>query len=88
MKRGGYAFPFVHESLDSDGLHRTGYPGMSLRDYLAGQALAGVMPYLTFEEVFNKPEAAAKASYRIANALLVEKDRIEAEEAQNKCVVR
>lgn len=43
---GGFAFPFA-PPLGDDGLSATGYPypelGMTLRDYFAGQALAGAM---------------------------------------------
>lgn len=53
--------------------------GMSLRDYLAGQALAGIMSNVaTSEGVDFLPddacrEAVAEAAYRLADAMLCER---------------
>jgi hypothetical protein len=66
MKNGGDAFP-CYTGKD------TAERGMTFRDYLAGQALAGVMPFCTFDEIFNKPEKIARATYKIADAVLAER---------------
>jgi len=39
---GGPAFPHTQEYIDGDGVRQLAWGGMSLRDYFAGQALAGM----------------------------------------------
>jgi len=74
---GGLAFPFTWYSKDSTGevVPRESHPGMTLRDYFAGQALAGMIsldhpatPNITAQEF-------AKSSYQMADAMLREKMR-------------
>jgi len=47
MKDGGPAFP--HDNQELGDRHRIAQPGMSLRDWFAGQAVSGMNPRL-FEE--------------------------------------
>ena len=75
MKDGGSAFP-VLDTTQANNINSLACldSGMTLQDYFAGQALPGVMPYCTYDEIFNKPEAVAKATYKIAKAMLVERE--------------
>jgi hypothetical protein len=66
---GGPAFPF--ESKDKYGANiRATTPGMSLRDWFAGQALTGVLADMEMS-------AYAKAiyAYEIADAMLAERNK-------------
>ncbi len=65
MNNGGPAFP----ALDA----RTMLSGMSLRDYFAAKALQGVLAADT-EELLSV-DAIASVSYRIADAMLKERDK-------------
>ena len=71
-KDGGPAFPRpIGHSPDSDGrggIYNNSYMGMTLRDYFAGQALAG---WLASTEALPRVEVAATMAYRIAEAMLV-----------------
>lgn len=70
IDNGGPAFPIL-PPLGPDGTSATGYPypyvGMSLRDYFAGQALAGAM---ADSNVSGDPESLAEAAYTVADAML------------------
>lgn len=44
--------------------------GMSLRDWLAGLAMQGMMDYITAREARETPESTARAAYRMADAML------------------
>lgn len=82
IKDGGPAFPVMEKvelELYEDGGYRTRYwpvGGMSLRDYFAGQALAGVLAnqMLLMTVDANSPEttrvAAAVYAYAVADAML------------------
>ena len=60
---GGQAFP-MHERDDA-------LRGMSLRDWFAGQALAGYMAYSHPQSIVGIfPESAAKVAYECADAML------------------
>lgn len=61
---------FPHFSQVSDGLELFG--GMSLRDYFAGQALAGIMGS---GDIF-PPDSAASRAYCVADSMLEERARI------------
>jgi hypothetical protein len=63
---GGSAYPFVVRN-DSDDVYR----GMSLRDYFAGQAMAGLAgnPYIHSDVVI------ARAAYQIADDMLAERSK-------------
>jgi hypothetical protein len=78
IKDGGPAFPI---DIDQFGPHRddvvVGHHGMSLRDYFAGQALAGVLAnhHLLVRVDSESPtattrEAAAAYAYAVADSLL------------------
>ena len=47
-------------------------PGMSLRDWFAGQALAGLM---TWRSPLDAPSDRARAAYRTADAMLAEREK-------------
>ena len=72
IKNGGYAFPKPLDPYPSDGV---GYPGMTLRDYFAGQALAGWLA--SYGDTMQHPcavngsaECVARDSYALADAML------------------
>ena len=73
---GGSAFPLQTEYLD--GVLYPAVPGMSLRDWFAGQALAGLM---TYSQASGAPSIEdvqalyAKASYGYADAMLAERNK-------------
>jgi hypothetical protein len=63
---GGSAFPCEqHETLDGS-WNQTFDPGMSLRDWFAGKALAGLLA----DPRTGSPEQYARATYDIADAML------------------
>ena len=64
-KQGGAAFPIPHSN--EPGAYE-GEPGMSLRDWFAGQALAGKMSIESIE--FLSREDIADRCYRQADAML------------------
>ena len=74
---GGPAFPITQLILAADGsVERVVInPGMSLRDYFAGQALAS-MDYGWFESYKRESEMASQ-SYAIADAMLSARERKE-----------
>ena len=83
---GGPAFPEVRKVKDADfpGEHsQVWQQGMTLRDWFAGQALAGQLASLTSAEVVAAiqanvpdPEAwAAESAYRFADAMLAEREK-------------
>ena len=66
---GGSAFPVV-DGYHKDGRHRGGESGMTLRDYFAGQALAGI------DNDFSAQGRAIWA-YECADAMLAARERKE-----------
>lgn len=67
MKNGGSAFPVAGDSLDD------GYvEGMTLRDWFAGQALAGLM---AMQSSSVDPSSTAKRCFTLADAMLAERER-------------
>lgn len=72
---GGKAFPL---SREAEGWFE---PGMTLRDYFAGQALAGLVatiPVSRKDDIFQGVQAGgieAKIAYTIADAMLAERAR-------------
>lgn len=71
---GGPAFPEAIAISPSGDVH-PGYGGMTLRDYFAGQALAGHLASLnpTAEHDPDSAAAFAQSSYQIADAMLAER---------------
>ena len=67
MRDGGAAFPFVYEGCD----------GMSLRDYLAGQALPEVIKIAwgASTEIKELLKKSAELSYKIADAMLEAREK-------------
>ena len=65
------AFP-IPDFHFSGGQVQPGHNGMTLRDYFAGQALAGIMGS---GDIF-PPDSAASRSYCVADAMLKERARI------------
>lgn len=68
MNDGGPAFPC--EGGELSGLHAN--PGMSLRDWFAGQALAGCMADYNIGDTF---QDVARTCYEIADAMLKEREK-------------
>jgi hypothetical protein len=68
---GGPAYPACNEANVNDTM------GMTLRDYLAGQALAGHMTKIYVAEKETELEASrlAKRAYRTADAMLKERSK-------------
>ncbi len=71
-KTGGPAFP--NPALaDEDFMPPFDARGMTLRDYFAGQALAGMSSF-KFEE-YAKPDHLSEQVYRIADAMIRERNK-------------
>lgn len=68
---GGPAFPRLYSRSDEDGTH-----GMSLRDWFAGQTLAGIMA--DHEETAPR-EKIAFYCYAMANSMLAARERKDGE---------
>ena len=65
---GGQAFPMIDVQIDGQAI---GSAGMSLRDWFAGQALAGLMQFDGTGLLLEKSRSdAAMASYAIADAMI------------------
>lgn len=74
MTDGGSAFPYqvVEESSGVTGapIRTTVYPGMTLRDYFAGQALIGMMA----DQILHTETVAAYA-YEVADAMIAARSK-------------
>jgi hypothetical protein len=83
MKDGGSAFPVLeYEGVTSESFEKiaqftTG--GMTLRDYFAGQALAGIVTNKDNWNIGNKAatrtDEYAKVAYALADAMLAEREK-------------
>lgn len=72
-KNGGSAFPIADQRGPNGEGWAQGSPGMSLRDWFAGQVLQG---FLTQEAERAFPASIwAASSYEMADAMLAERDR-------------
>jgi hypothetical protein len=72
---GGPAFP-AHEFNNDSGDYLPVHPGMTLRDYFAGQALAGMCSVWGVEDNgLPKYTSLAGHAYAIAEAMLAERKR-------------
>ena len=67
-ERGGAAYPMT----DAVGVIE---PGMSLRDWLAGKALAGILANPEIAREGYKPSMAAEDAYQTADAMLAARSR-------------
>jgi len=85
LRDGGPAFP-QQSGISADGVCKFDtVGGMSLRDYLAGQAIAGIMANASGStarlldraeiEGVSSVEVLARAAYKLSDALLIEKER-------------
>ena len=70
---GGPAFP--RPMYESEQYSDVGEEGMSLRDYFAGQALAGITASLAGPREGNRRKDYAVAAYRYADAMIAERAR-------------
>jgi len=70
---GGPAFPVGNTATASDDLYPD-FPGMTLRDYFAGQALAGMLPFDGYSAPINSDgltaDIFAESAYELADAML------------------
>jgi hypothetical protein len=71
---GGPAFPLpVEEDIDCHNRYRSGYGGMTLRDWFAGQALAGLV-------ALSRPDSSVTSdtllAYHLADAMLAARKNI------------
>lgn len=72
---GGPAFPttiYEPEPAVPGRLREIDHPGMSLRDWFAGQAAAQLVPYV---DAFVPLHAVAKSAYKFADAMLAEREK-------------
>ena len=74
QKDGGSVFPMIDSDVNTAG-ERYFFPagGMSLRDWFAGMALAGSMA--DSEAVFENGKAIASFCYRVADAMIEEREK-------------
>lgn len=66
---GGQAFP-IPLAPGLDGSLNAGEPGMTLRDYFAAQALAGLNVGNTKDDTCSPDDVIADIAYRIADAMI------------------
>ena len=72
---GGPAFPALSWQQEYDeNLNPLPYPGMSLRDYWAGQVVNGELAGLPADSRISA-EAVARWGFKVADAMLAERDR-------------
>lgn len=75
---GGPAFPSDERFYGSDGtvIQKIEHRGMSLRDWYAGQALAGMMACdPTFADGKYEPSLVARSCFELADAMIKEGER-------------
>lgn len=85
-KDGGQAFPQPVTVGSNDDMYPA-YPGMTLRDYFAGQALAGMLDFThsgSYEASPDVAHIAAKTAYQFANAMLLARQSNSHEETEGK----
>lgn len=77
---GGPAFPQVYDEMEGDFPDAFGLGGMSLRDYFAAHALAGVLHSADDHDwnkgVFTGASPYAQTAYVIADAMLAEREAV------------
>ena len=76
-KDGGPAFPRQHTVANAnDPAFKLGCEGMTLRDWFAGQALAGLLASIKdAEEILNNYAHAANEAWSYADAMIAERER-------------
>lgn len=75
-KDGGPAFPHVNPNYDGNWDKEPQRAGMSIRDWFAGQALAGLSTATDADGQWQSdPSGLAKESYAIADAMLKEREK-------------
>ena len=75
---GGPAFPVGCDSRYCDKLGEGlgGFPGMTLRDWFAGQALGGLLAGITgIDPSVTKGDHFARLAYGLADAMLAEREK-------------
>lgn len=78
IEDGGCAFPTDNvNSVNSDGNRRSFSPGMSLRDWFAGNVAANQMQLNGHNINEHQAAATAKWAYMVADALLAERSKAE-----------
>lgn len=70
---GGPAFP--RAGFDGPDMYDSGWDGMTLRDWFAGQALAGLLAGRRYEKDQYPPQLFAHFAYMEADAMLAERDK-------------
>jgi len=71
---GGPAFPVT--PTDRSGQIADTFPGMTLRDYFAGQALAGIMASCCNQDNICSCESNARSAYASADAMLAYREKL------------
>ena len=78
---GGPAFPAPMFTRQADGQpmcpQEFGLGGMSLRDWLAGQALVGMLQNYTTQKFGVGEETCARGAYEFADAMIAARERTE-----------
>lgn len=69
-KTGGPAYPISIDMKDGSGWHAM---GMTMRDWFAGQALAGLLAFHGSYGLGNGPGSCAPRAYEMADAMLKER---------------
>lgn len=77
MKNGGPAFPLLDAYVDANGEHPVyaSEGGMSLRDYFAAKAMHALISHGVQVDGFATMNNAAKDAYRMADAMLAEREK-------------
>ena len=72
-KDGGSAFPSIHSEWLGNGY--SNIPGMTLRDYFAGQALSTLIGLEVLKWTVDEAEKTARFSYEIADAMIAQRQK-------------
>ena len=76
QKEGGSAFPMIESDTHGDGrVFHFSTGGMTLRDYFAGQALAGLMGDYTIVKTDETAPWIANFVYKMADAMIAEREK-------------
>lgn len=73
LEHGGPAFPFTRPAEGGGTFYA---PGMTMRDWFAGQALAGQLAFSPVDpfEKAHQPDEVAQLAYRFADAMLAARE--------------